>query len=453
MSAMSQANQAGILDLLRDDESRRRLLLDQSRLDRTLLTCMAEAVAQEGRVDPARMATLASAFEEVAQSAGGAVSLALARRLHGNVEFVHGNYAAAVAEYQQAIDLFQQASEEVEIGRTLGSLLHPLAMLGQQEESLQAAQRAREIFERFDEHARLGRLEINCASVLFRLDRFQDALDSLDRAARMLADGSDREAVAAILVSRAVVLISLARFSEAEDCYQRARDYALRHHMPMLVAQADYNIGYLYFLRGQYVKAMRMLDRARQTAARHQDKLHLALCDLDQADVCIELNLFEDALQLAHSALEQFQSLAMPYEAGKALTNMAVAEQHLGRDTSALELLDRASQRFTAAGNDFWVRMVQLYRAVVLLKMGRCFEAVQLGERARSFFAEQKARTKEIYAAIVVAKARAAANQMEAAELVAQQAVQSLETLEAPWFSLSGPGPARTSGRTARSPQ
>lgn len=431
---MSQAQPASVLDLLRDTEARRQLLGDHSRLDRDLLTNMAEAVAQEGRVDPKRMAMLATAFQEVAESAGNPLASALARRLQGNVQFVQGNFAAAVAAYREAIMLFVQVGEEIEIGRTLGSMLHPLAMLGQPDESLEAAERARRIFERKGEKARLGRLEINCASVLFRVDRLVDALDSLDRAAALLADTQDREAMAAILISRAVVLISLARFTEAEECYGKARDYALRHHMPMLVAQADYNIGYLYFLRGQYVKAMRMLDRARETAARHQDKLHLALCDLDQADVCIELNLFEDALQLAQSALEQFQNLSMPYEEGKALTNMAVAEQHLGHDTNAIELLDRASQRFTSAGNDFWVRMVQLYRAVALLKMGRCFEALQLGERARAFFAEQKARTKEIYAAIVVAKARAAANQLDLAQQVAQEAAAALENFEAPWL-------------------
>ncbi|MGH9478005.1 MAG: CHAT domain-containing protein, partial [Terriglobales bacterium] len=365
-----------------------------------------------------------------------AVCEAYAYRAWGNVAFVCGDYGLAVEHYRRALTGF--AGDALERGRTLSSLLHPLAMLGLREECAACAAQARECFESCGAAHRLARLDINLASVWFREDRFLEALEALERAQAGLEacpEGStDHEGWAALLVTRAVVLINLARFDQAEQAYQQSRDYALAHQMPGLAAQADYNIGYLYFLRGQYVKAIHALDRARETALHHGDKLHAALCDLDQADVCIELNLFEDALQLAHSALGQFQALNMPYEQAKSLTDMAVAEQFLGRDSAALELLARAEASFANAGNEFWVHMAHLYRSVVLLKLGRCFEAMQLSERARLFFEQRQVRTKAVYAGILAARARAAAMDVAGARLAAEQAARTLGALQAPWL-------------------
>ncbi|HVA63412.1 MAG TPA: CHAT domain-containing protein [Terriglobales bacterium] len=404
--------------------------------DREFFASLSEALAQEARIDPAPMARWAEALLGLARASGVAAYEALAWRAWGNIAFLCGDYTLAVEHYRRALE--RLGDDDLERGRTLSSLLHPLAMLGDNEGSMAAAAEARACFERCGAQHRLARLDINLASVWFREDRFVDALAALDRAQAGLEESregsEDHEAWAAIRVTRAVVLINLARFEEAEAAYQAARDYSLAHELPGLAAQADYNIGYLYFLRGQYVKAIRALDRARETAARYSDKLHRALCDLDQADVCIELNLHEDALQLAHSALGQFQALAMPYEQGKALTNMAVAEQFLGRDSAALELLGRAEEAFGAAGNEFWVYMATLYRGVVLLKLGRCFEAMQLSERARQFFEQRQARTKAIYAGIMAARARAAALDLAGARAAAERAAAALAGLQAPWL-------------------
>ncbi len=407
--------------------------------DREFFATAAEALVQEGRSDPGAMAGGVEALLELARASGVAEHEALALRAAGNLAFLRGDYGQAVAHYRAALARFP-AGDDQEQGRTLSSLLHPLAMLGEHAASLQAADEARACFKRGGDARRLARLDINLASVWFRQDRFGEALAALERAQQGLeraADGEhDHEAWSAIRVTRAVVLINLARFDEAERAYLEARDYSLAHELPSLAAQADYNIGYLYFLRGQYVKAIRALDRARATAERSGDKLHRALCDLDQADVCIELNLYEDALQLAHAAFAQFQALGMPYEQGKALTNMAVAEQFLGRDTSALERLERAEQAFAAGKNEFWVHMADLYRAVVLLKLGRCFEAMHLSERARRFFEQRQARTKAIYAGILAARARAAALDGAGAQAAAARASAALGDLQAPWLQV-----------------
>ncbi|HWG36462.1 MAG TPA: CHAT domain-containing tetratricopeptide repeat protein [Terriglobales bacterium] len=430
---------APLTRLLTHEQEYRAWVEEHGAPGRDLFTALADAVAQEARADPAGAVKLAEALLERARATGDSVCESLAWRAKGNIAFLRGGHAEALDCYQRALDGFAEG-DELERGRTLSSMLHPLAMLGERGKSLEAAEQARACFERCGAMHRVARLEINLASVWFREDRFADVLAALQRASEGLErapeGAADHEAWAAIRVTRAAALIYLARFEEAELEYQQARAYALSHDLAGLGAQADYNVGYLYFLRGQYVKAIRALDQARETAAKYGDKHHLALCDLDQADVCVELSLFEDALQLAHAALAQFQALGMAYEQGKALTNMAVAEQFLGRDTAALELLERAREAFASARNEFWMHLSDLYRAVVLLKLGRCFEAMQLSELARSFFESRQIRTKAIYAGIIAARARAAALDFPGAEQAAARAQAALGDLRAPWLQV-----------------
>jgi tetratricopeptide (TPR) repeat protein len=435
MSASSPATDPE-LALLHDGEAFRRHVARHGPPDSPYFLRQAEALVQAARQDPLPVALLAETLVEQARSSGRGEDLAVALRARGNVAFLCADYARAVEDYRAALAGF--SGNEVERGRTLSSLLHPLAMLGDHQGSLAAAEEARGCFERAGDRRRLARLEINLASVWFREDKFSETLAAVERAEAGLRacdpGQEDTEAWAAIRVTRAVVLINLTRFEEAERAYEEARDYAREHGLQGLAAQAEYNIGYLYFLRGQHVQAIRALDQARETARAGGDKLHLALCDLDQADVCIELHLYADALRLAHSALLQFQTQTMPYEQGKALSNMAVAELYLGHDHAALELLQRAEEAFAAAQNEFWVHMACLYRGVVLLQSGRCFEALPLSRRAGAFFEQRRAHTKAIYAGILEARALAAAGDGAGAEAALERVLTALAPLQAPWL-------------------
>ena len=424
------------LTLLQDAEAFRAFVARQGPPDRAYFVAQAEALAQAGRQDPHPARPWAEALVEQARGGGVRAHLGLALRARGNLAFLSGDYGQAVEDYRAAVAEFE--GEEVEQGRTLSSLLHPLAMLGDHQGSLEAAQAARGCFERAGDPRRLARLDINLASVWFREDKFTETLEAIERAEAGLQacdpEQEDTEAWAAIRVTRAVVLINLARLDEAEQAYQEARDYARVHQLPGLAAQAEYNIGYLYFLRGQHVQAIHALDQARETARAAGDKLHLALCDLDEADVCIEMHLYADALRLAHSALTQFQAQGMPYEQGKALSNLAMAELFLGHQNAALERLQEAEAVFAAAQNEFWVHMAALYRGVVLLQMGRSYEALPLSRRVGEFFEQRRARTKAIYARILQARALLATADPDAAGATVERVLMELQGLRAPWL-------------------
>src|SRR5260370_16655808 len=95
--------------------------------------------------------------------------------------------------------------------------------------------------------------------------------------------------------------------------------------MPALVVQADYNVAYLYYLRGEYSRALEGLRATRQAAAQMGDAYHGALCSMDQSEIYLELNMSEEAAEMAQEAFVQFHDLPMHYQPATALLNLAIA--------------------------------------------------------------------------------------------------------------------------------
>ena len=139
-----------------------------------------------------------------------------------------------------------------------------MILLGEYDQAFRAADRAREIFSRLDDQRRLARLEINVGNIYHRQDRFEESIAHYERAYQGMLAYKDVEGIAVVLSNMAVCLISLNDFPRALATYQRARSFCSQHNMPLLVAQADYNIAYLYYLRGEYSRAIEALYAARR---------------------------------------------------------------------------------------------------------------------------------------------------------------------------------------------
>ena len=174
----------------------------------------------------------------------------------------------AVELYEQAIELYEKCGNETEVGRTLSSAIQPLIRLGQYDRAVEWAGRARRIFSAKGDPLRLARLELNAANIYHRQDRFAEALEAYEHAYRQLQPLRDTEGIAAALHNMAVCLISLNDFQKALATHQAARIFCEEHGMPALVVQADYNVAYLYYLRGEYSRALESLRATREAAAK-----------------------------------------------------------------------------------------------------------------------------------------------------------------------------------------
>jgi tetratricopeptide (TPR) repeat protein len=321
---------------------------------------LAEGVRSLLRVDVNRALNLAEAAVLIAARLGDGRSLGLSLRSKGNALWFKNELAAASELFTAAITHFEEAGLLEEVGRTLSSSIQALVLAGDYERARAAADKARGIFLGLQDDRRLARLEINIANLHHRQDRFPEALASYELAYRKLVPYKDVEGIGVALHNMSVCLIMLDDFQTALSTFRDAQKICEEYSMPLLAMQADYNISYLYFLRGEYKRALQGLRRVREKCRVNGDNYHEALCHLDESEILLELNLVGPAARMAEEAVCQFEKLKMPFEQGRALANCAVAAHRLSDSVKALELFDRARKIFSKEGNKAWMALVAL---------------------------------------------------------------------------------------------
>ncbi len=393
---------------------------------------LTERVWQEVRVDAHRADRIADAALDVAQCIGDQVALARGFRAKANSLYTLDQHAAAIEHHEKAAACFEKAGEEADLARTLSGSIQPLLLLGRYDQALAAGERAANIFKKQGNTRRLARLEINIGNIYHRQDRFNEALAIYDRAYQELLKYDDGEALAAVLSNLSLCYISLNDFPKALEFHRIARQQCEQRGMPILVAYADYNIAYLYFLRGEYGRAIQMLRDASVSAGKANDAYQLALCNLDLSEIYLELNLSTEAGELGRTANEGFQKLGFGYEAAKALAFAAIAASRTGKAFEGIRLFAQAKEMFVRDNNLVWPSLIDLYEALVLFNEGRLFEARKLAAAAHEFFRDSSMRGKAVLAELLLARIALRMNDWSGARNHCQQALSKLADFDSP---------------------
>ena len=341
-------------------------------------------------------------------------------------------YPGSLEYFEQALAIYERLGDELEMGRTLSFSLHCMIYLGRYDDALAWAARAEDIFARLGDRARLARLDGNIGNLLHRQDRFDEAMERYRRAyASLIEVGSARD-VATALQNMATCQISMNDFRQALDTYERTRRYCVEHDLPLLVAVADYNIAYLYYLRGEYTRAIELYQAAREHCRILGDDYREALCDLDQSEMYVELNLNEEGAHLARRAMMAFHKLGNRYETAKALTNLAISLSHHGDSQLALDLFRKARDLFTREGNESWMAIIDLYQALVFYQERRLTEARLLCEQAYEFFSPSSLQGKATICELLLARIHLDSGRRDRAKHICEYAVGKLEAAEMP---------------------
>jgi CHAT domain-containing protein/Tfp pilus assembly protein PilF len=376
-----------LIDLLgrtEPGEAQRALLREQPGLrEREVVLRIADAVAQVARQDVARAERLAAAASWLAELLNDDFCRARGARARANVCQQSGRYAEAEESYSKALALFEHIGDEIEIGRTLASSLQPLIYLGKYAQAFLREQRAREIFTLHHDRLRLARLDINLGNILHRQDRFDEALVVYRRADRELAELGEADTRALALLNIAVCSISLHDYEGALDAYRQTRKLSAENNMPLIAAQADYNIAYLHYYRGEYTQAIEQYQSTAALCQKIGDAYHAALCDMDRAELYLDLRLTGEASHLAQQALSSFSKLQLNYECAKSLVFRGLAAHQHGQPFLALEHFAKARKRYEAEHNRPWPAILDLFSAIVLYREGRLCEAQRSCRKAQ----------------------------------------------------------------------
>jgi len=418
---------------LKDESSRSVFLNRQPDLLRTeLVEQLAEAVVRHVRVDTGEALCLAEGALAIAEAIGDENVLARAFRAKANALHVLGQNQTAVELHERAIGIYSKSGDATELGRSLSASIQPLALLGLYDQAYANVARARDVFRNQGNALRLARVEINFANILHRQDRFSEALDAYQRACNELWPDKDVEGIAVVLHNIAVCLIALNDYHQALAAYRRAREFCEQHAMPLLVRQSDYNIAYLYYLRGEYGRAIDLLRSTRDVCQKTGDNHHFALCYLDLSEIYLELNLSEEAAQMAEQAVKLFERLGMGYETAKGLANQAIALGQQEKASQALELFSRAREEFVKEGNQVWPSLIDLYRALVFFNERQFVDADRACQAAYAFFSTSVLPAKAIFCRLLMTRLALQTGDLEGARFHGEAAVEQANELESP---------------------
>ncbi len=271
---------------LESEPARRKFLSRHKSLARPgVVKKLSELVLERIRVNTREALHLADAALLIARKLRRKEDVALGLRTKANALHASGDNRGAVEHHEQAIAMYESQGNQMEAARALSSSIQPLILLGEYDRAFAASERAREIFTRFSETRRIASLDNNVGNILHRQDRFEEAITHYERAYKTLLEFQEWERVAVTLHNMAMCLISLNDFPRSLDCYQKSRELCERYGMPLLRDQADYNIAYLYYFRGEYSRAIEMLFATRRACEETGDAYHFALCHLDLSEI------------------------------------------------------------------------------------------------------------------------------------------------------------------------
>jgi CHAT domain-containing protein len=416
------------------DPSARRALLGREAADATpaLIEQIYDEVVRLTRTDLDRGERLAEALTWLAEDAGDDYARAQALRATGHILYLRGKYDFALTDYQSALEIFDRLGCPVDAARTISAALHVMAYAGRYDEALGLAERARCLFRAAGDQLRLARLDVNLANILYRQDRSAEALQMYESACAFLRAHGDPADLAIVLRNMAVCHLSLNQLQPALNIYREAREFCVTQDLPLLVAEADYNIAYLYYLRGEYMEAIAMYQAARQRCAAVGDAYHRSLCDLDQAEMYLELNLVEEAGSLAERALSGFRELGLCYETAKATTFLALATSRQGRASEALAALQTARQLFVQEKNQLWPALIDLYEAVVLFEQNQDSKSRRFCGAALRFFRQREMHSKAALCELLLARLKLRASRHRSANRHCHAALALVAGIEAP---------------------
>jgi CHAT domain-containing protein len=407
-----------------------------------LLERLVVEIAQQVFADRARAEKLAEACDSLAALITGGEAEGKAVRVRGHMQFAHNQYEEAVALYEHAIGLFQAARSRVEEARTMSSGLQSLIYLGRYQQAESWSEKARQVFEEEHDELRLARLHSNHGNILYRQDRYQEALSTYELARKELERIGNARDVASVMTNMATVQISMGRFEDARQTYREARRRCEEAGLSRMAAAADYNIAYLYYLRGDYLRAIDIYRHTRLLCSELADPYHVALCDLDEAEMYLELNLSREGARLARRAAAQFMALGMHYERAKAMVSEAVSLHHVGAGSTGRALMRKAREILSRESNHLWPSLIDLYLAISYLSDDQTAMAGRLANKASTHLSKGGLAGKSALCDLVRARVRLRSGKVLEARALCEGVLNVLPEERLPsidylaWFTL-----------------
>lgn len=301
--------------------------------------------------------------------------IAEAQRMMAYALNANEQFEESVNYYYRAIAALEETGNFQLAARTRLGLLFALSMTERYDKAIQIAQEADQWFISNKDVVGHARLCVNLGTAYHRIDEHERSAECANAAIKIFETLNDQTALAQCHLNLGDSLSMLGCCLEADRNFALAEKLSRSAGLKELHFQARYNRSYLSFLRGRYSEAIAGFQDLRSHFVSHGSRRHGALCDLDEAEIYLHLNLPKDALTLSIRAAESFRILKMDYEYAKAIAFRGVGLAQRQHFADALRAFELSHKIFERQKNQLWIASLEMYRAEVLFLIGKPDEA------------------------------------------------------------------------------
>ena len=235
-----------------------------------------------------------------ARAGGDGRTAALALRAHGRAALELGRLDEATRVLRESVREADRAGEPEAAAEARVSLAYALSERGRTADALRQLDRAADVLR----GQRAAGVLMQRGVVLWRCGRTDEALEAYRRALPVLRRGPDRLVEARLYNNRSLVYIDRGELAAAEADLLRFAELCRAEGQHVLAADAETNLGFVTFRRGDVPAALGFLDSAEATYRVHGVPPRELL--LTRGELLLSVGAFDEARQTAERAIEQF---------------------------------------------------------------------------------------------------------------------------------------------------
>ena len=420
-----EASALGQLLAQKNRAARRQLYLNHPEPEK-LLAALKRALDDNVNVDAVRAGQLAERAFELGEHLGTSEALALGHWCRGLGLTGQGEYQAALPHFESARSLYFASGLEVEAYRVATRQLHALATIGDLEGALALARSASRGLREHGQPSEAAKVENNLGIIQARLGQYAEAIETLLQARAAHARVKDRAGMAYADINLGDAYQHLDRFEEALSHLTSAAELFESLGQTYMLGGTLINLAMLHRREGRFSEVLDTLARAKGLFRELEHSADVALVQLEEARVRLDMNMLEESETLARMLVDTFAERDMHLERLEALTLLGTALAKAGDAQTAREALQEARQGWQDLGNDLQAAWTNIYLVNLHLAIHEdAALAAHLLSAARAVFEQQNSRTGQAVSLILQAQLAFGAGD----DTAAQEALPQAESL------------------------
>ena len=334
------------------DGERKRLFAQHPRIvDESLANEIRKACYAAWAVEPVKAQRAAAALRILSKINDKPEIRAAGYWVNGISDITKGKFESAAVSLDNASNVLAKIGRETDGAQAQVAKLLALAMLGRYDEAIRTGKNALKIFVRAGDDLAAGKIEMNLSNIVARQSRHHEAEKYCASARRRFIKAGEKSWQAMAENGLANTYAELNDFTKAESFYHRALAGARQLKILVTEAEIEASLGNLALLRGRYAEALRYLELSRQKYEDLGMPHQSAIADLEIADIYLELNLLNEAVEIYEPVSATFRRLKLRSEEARTRLNFGRAAAKLGKTGVAKNELNKSLRLFELEKN------------------------------------------------------------------------------------------------------